>query len=125
MFTTTLKWPVISLLIIGAVHFLAEAALPELSTVFVPAVVGPVLLAFGIGVGLRIVQSGGHLGHAMLAGAIVGLLPAALDIVGFGLALGRGLLAGVLCGVFGFGMVLFGALIGAAFSIGVPKAARA
>jgi hypothetical protein len=38
-----------------------------------------------------------------------------LDIVGFGVLLGRGTQAGELAGIFGFAYILFGSLIGAGF----------
>ena len=62
------------------------------------------------------IQVGGNYGNAILAGAILGLLPVILDVVGFGIILGRGASQGLLAGVFGFGMILFGALIGSGFA---------
>ena len=117
MFYKTLKWPVICLLIVGGVHFIAEMTLPDLKNIFVPSVLTPVLLAFGIWVGYKMVQFGGNLGHAILAGALLGILPLILDIGGFGIILGRGIQQGVLGGVFGFGMILFGSLIGGGFAL--------
>jgi len=117
MFSKTLKWPVISLLIVGGIHFIAEAILPGLREVFVPAVVAPLLLVFGLWVGYKMVQFGGHYGHVVAVGAILGILPVVLDIVGFGVILGRGLEFGVLAGTLGFGMILFGSLVGGGFAL--------
>jgi len=117
MFVKALKWPVISLLIVGGLHFLAEAILPDLKDTFKPPVLAPVLLAFGIWVGYKMVQFGGGYGHVILAGVILGVLPVVLDVVGFGIILDRGVDAGVLAGVFGFGMILFGSLIGGGFAL--------
>jgi len=107
-----LLWPVISLLITGAWHFTVEALWPDLRTFFVPAVLAPILLSYGAWAGWRVVGAGGGYVAAIVAGAIVGLLPLALDVVGFGVLLGRGVDAGTLAGVFGLSMVVFGALVG-------------
>jgi hypothetical protein len=118
MWFKTLKWPIISLLITGGFHFTIEAVLPDLKNLFVPPVLAPLLLAFGIWVGYKAVQFGGNYGPVILAGAILGLLPLMLEIFGFGMILGRGVSVGVLSGVFGFSMILFGSLIGGGFALG-------
>ena len=112
---TTLKWPVISLLITGGLHFTIEAIWPDLRNFFVPPVLGPLLLGYGLWVGYRAVKIGGTYLHAVVAAAILGILPILLDIVGFGVILGRGTEAGQLAGVFGFASIIFGSLIGAGF----------
>ena len=111
----TLKWPVISLLITGFVHFTIEAIWPDLRTTFIPAVLAPLLLVYGVWVGYRAIQFGGTYLHAILAAAILGILPVMLDVIGFGVILGRGTQAGELAGIFGFTFILFGSLIGAGF----------
>ena len=111
----TLTWPVVSLLITGGLHFTLEAIWPDLRATFVPAVLGPLLLAYGAWVGVRAIDNGGTYLHAIVAGAILGILPVVLDVVGFGLILGRGTQAGALAGAFGFAMILFGSLLGAGF----------
>jgi hypothetical protein len=68
----------------------------------IPAALAPLLLAYGIWVGYRAITVGENFGHAILAAAILGLLPVMLDVVGFGLILGRGTHAGLLSGIFGF-----------------------
>lgn len=113
-----LRWPVISLLIVGGVHFVEEIILPDLKSIFVPPVVGPLVLAVGIWVGYRTIRFGGHFGHVLLAGAIVGLLPVVVEVGGFGVLLGRGVTEGVLAGVFGWDMIFWGALIGGGFALG-------
>lgn len=109
----TLKWPVISLLITGGLHFTLEAIWPDLKNTFIPPVLAPLLLAYGLWVGYRAIQAGGTYLHAVLAAAILGILPIMLDVVGFGVILGRGVQAGELAGIFGFAFILFGSLIGA------------
>ena len=108
----TLRWPVAALLITGALHFTAEAIDPELREVFTPPVLAPLLLAYGLWVGAGAILEGGGFPTAIVAGAILGVLPVMLDIVGFGLILGRGVDAGSLAGAFGWLMIVFGALAG-------------
>lgn len=117
LYVRTLKWPVISLLITGATHFLLEAIWPDLKTTFIPPVLAPILLAYGAWVGYRAIGAGGTYLHAIVAAAILGILPIMLDTIGFGQILGRGTEAGVLAGVFGFAVIVFGALIGAGFAL--------
>ncbi len=111
----TLKWPVIGLLITGGMHFIAEAVVPELKTVFTPPVLAPLLLAYGIWVGYRAIGLGGNYGHAILAAALLGLLPVVLDVFGFGLILGRGIDVGIRSGIFGFTLIVWGSLAGSGF----------
>lgn len=59
LFYRTLKWPVISLLITGATHFLLEAIWPDLRNTFIPPVLAPILLAYGAWVGYRAIGAGG------------------------------------------------------------------
>jgi hypothetical protein len=118
IFVRALRWPVIGLLLIGSVHFVEEALLPDLQTIFVPAVVGPVVLAVGIWLGYRTTQVGGHFGHVLVAGALVGLLPVVVEVGGFGILLDRGVSDGVLTGVFGWDMVFWGSIVGGGFGLG-------
>lgn len=122
MLVKTLKWPVIALLIIGGTHFALEALIPDARHFFTPVVVGAILVAVGTWLGYRAVQNGGNLTHALIAGAILGLLPVMLDIVGFGMLLGRGIAQGIQAGAFGFSMVVVGALVGSGFSLSKGKA---
>ena len=94
--------PVLSLLITGMVHFTLEAIWPDLKTTFIPPVLAPLLLAYGVWVGYRVVEAGGGYVGGILAGALLGLLPLALDVVGFGIILGRGTTPGAMAGIFGF-----------------------
>jgi len=114
----TLRWPVLSLLIVGGVHFAEEVVLPDLRNVFGPPVLGPLVLAFGIWTGYRAIRFGGNYVDAAIAGAILGLLPLIVEYVGFGILLDRGTDAGTLGAVFGWDMVFWGALIGGGFALG-------
>jgi hypothetical protein len=109
-------WPVIALVVTGLWHFTIEAIWPDLQATFVPAVLAPLLLVYGVWVGYRAIMLGAGLVVAVGAGMILGLLPLGLDIVGFGMVLGRGLDHGLLAGVFGLSFITFGALIGAGFA---------
>jgi len=113
----TLKWPVIGLLLTGGMHFIAEAVMPDLKTVFTPTVIAPVLLAYGAWVGYRAIGVGGNYGQAILAAALLGLLPVVLDVFGFGLILGRGVEAGLRSGIFGFMVIVWGSLAGGGFAL--------
>lgn len=117
MYGKTLKFPIISIVIVGLLHLIAEAIFPDLKGAFQPPVVAPLLAAFGIWVGYKAVQFGGNYGHVIVCGLILGVLPLILQIVGFGLLLGRGMTAGVLGGIFGLLVVLFGSLIGGGFAL--------
>lgn len=117
MLLRTLKWPIISLLITGGVHFTIEAILPDLKTIFAPAVLAPLLLSFGIWTGYKAVRFGGNYGEVIIAGAILGVLPLLLDVFGFGMILGRGVTVGLLAGIFGFSIVLWGSLVGGGFEL--------
>lgn len=111
-----LTWPIVSLLLTGTWHFTVEAIWPDLRNAFVPAVLSPLLLAYGAWVGYRSVRATNNYVLAIVAGAVLGLLPLMLEVVGFGIILGRGFDAGLLAGIYGFSMVLFGALLGGGFA---------
>lgn len=115
MLSRILVWPVLGLVVTGLWHFTIEAIWPDLQTFFVPAVLAPLLLVYGAWVGYRAVVLGAGFVTAFGAGLILGLLPLGLDIIGFGIILGRGVDHGVLAGVFGLSFITFGTLIGAGF----------
>ncbi|MBI2979652.1 MAG: hypothetical protein HYY41_02335 [Chloroflexi bacterium] len=112
-----LKYPLISAIIVGLVHLIAEAIFPGLKDIFQPPVVALVLFAFGIWVGYKTVQFGGKYSTVIVNGLILGILPLILQIVGFGMILGRGVGVGLLAGIFGLLMVFFSSLIGGGFAL--------
>ena len=112
-----LMWPVISLLITGALHFTVEAIWPDLKAAFIAPTLGPLLLAYGAWVGYRAVRSGAGYGYAIVAGVILGILPLLLDVVGFGMILGRGSQPSLLAGVFGWTVIVFGSLLGGGYAM--------
>ena len=95
MYVRVLRWSVISLVIIGITHFIAEIIWPGLKDIYQPPILAPFLLA----------------------GAILGLLPLMLQLFGFGILLGRGVPQAVLASEFGFAYVLYGSLIGGGFAL--------
>jgi hypothetical protein len=111
-----LLWPVIALVVTGVWHLAIEAIWPDLQTFFVPAVLAPLLLGYGAWVGYRAIMLGAGFAPAIGAGVALGLLPLGLEIIGFGILLGRGLDRGVLAGIFGLSFITFGALLGAGFA---------
>lgn len=84
-----LMWPVISLVVIGATHLLAELIRPELHDVIGPAVAMPIYLVAGALAGYGTIRAGGSIASGFLAAGILGLLPVALQFVGFGMIAGR------------------------------------
>lgn len=111
----TLKWPAISLLITGGFHFIIEAIWPDLRNLFIAPVLAPLLLAYGIWVGITAIRFGGSFFTAILAAFILGLLPLLLETFGFGMILhfeGRALV-----GLFALSMIIFGSLIGSGYTI--------
>ncbi len=118
-----LRWPIAALIATGMLHLIAEAIRPDLRNEFTPATIGVLLLAYGLWIGWSVTSAGGSIGVAVVAGAAVGMLPLALDVVGFGVLLGRGVDTGLTAGVFGFLIVVFGTLAGAAFGASRTAAA--
>ena len=116
MLQRILLWPVVGLVVTGMWHLAIEAIWPDLQGFFVPAVLAPLLLAYGAWVGYRAVTFGASFVTAIGAGVVLGLLPLGLEIVGFGLLLDRGIDHGVLAGVYGLSYITFGALLGAGFA---------
>jgi hypothetical protein len=116
MLVKTLKWPVISLVVTGMLHLLAEMLLPDLKNSIQPTVIAVILFPFGVWVGYKAIQNGAGFVMAIVFGAILGVLPLALDVVGFGMILGRGVQVGLVSGIFGFLMIVFGSLLGSGFA---------
>jgi hypothetical protein len=117
MWYRVLLWPVVGLVITGAIHFTAEALWPDLHDSFTSAVVAPVLLAYGAWIGLLAIRAGSGYLAGIVAGAVLGVLPALLDIVGFGVLLGRGVDVGILAAAFSVSMMAIGTVLGAGFAM--------
>ena len=121
-----LLWPVIALVLIGGTHLVTEAVRPEMQAVFGPAVVMPIYLVAGGWASFAAVRAGGAVASGVGAAAILGLLPVMLQLVGFGLLLGRPGDAVVTSATFGFIAILWGGFLGTGIgrSLAEPKAAQ-
>ena len=108
-----LMWPVIALLFIGGTHLVAEGARPALQDLIGPAVVMPIHLVAGGWAAYMVLRNGGSFWLGLLAGAILGLLPLVLQVVGFGLILGREADAVLTTGIFGLFTIFWGGVLGA------------
>ena len=108
-----LTWPVITLLVIGATHLIAEAARPALQDLINTAVVMPIHLVAGGWAAYATMRAGGTWVHGLVAGALLGLLPLVLQVVGFGLILGRDADATLTLGIFGLFTIFWGGALGA------------
>jgi hypothetical protein len=119
-----LMWPVISLVVIGTTHLLAEMLRPALQTVFVPTVIMPVLLVVGGWTGVAVVRAGGTFVHGLVGAAVIGLFPVVLQLVGFGVILGRSWDAVVTTATFAFVAMFWGGSIGSGIASSLqPRAA--
>jgi hypothetical protein len=87
--TRAIAWPVITLLVIGGTHLALEAVRPDIHDVLGPAVVMPIYLVVGGWTAFGVARAGGGWIGGLVAGAVLGLMPVALQVVGFGLLLGR------------------------------------
>jgi len=121
MLIKTLKWPFISILIAGALHFTVEAIWPDLQSFYTTPVLGLVQFAYGIWVGYKTVHNGGNFLTAILYGALLGLFPLVVNPLSFGLILGRGIQTVMLAGVFGFSMIVFGSLVSGGFAVSMNE----
>jgi hypothetical protein len=121
--TRGLAWPIVSLLIIGSSHLLAEMVRPALQTIFIPPVTMPVLLVIGGWTGVAVVRAGGTLIHGLLGAAVIGLFPVVLQLVGFGVILGRTWDTVVTTALYSFLAVFWGGAIGSgvATSLGLSR----
>jgi len=107
-----LTWPVVTLLLIGGSHLIAEAIRPGLKDVIGPAVVAPIYLVVGGWGAWASRRAGASWIVGVLGGAILGILPLMLQVVGFGLILGRDADAVLTSGLFGLFAMTWGGTIG-------------
>jgi hypothetical protein len=121
--TRGLVWPIASLIAIGFTHLAAELARPALQSAIGPAVVAPVYLVVGAWAALATLRAGGSVWLGVLTGAIVGLLPVGLQIVGFGLIAGRDTESVATNAIFGFLGLLWGGFLGTGLAQSFPRSA--
>lgn len=122
-----LTWPVAALIGVGATHLAAELLRPELQAAITPPVVMPIYLAFGAWAGAATVREGGSLAHGVAAGLAIGLLPVALQVVGFGIIAGRDGATVATNAMVGFLGLVWGSVLGAGLShaLALPAVATA
>ena len=108
-----LMWPIVTLLIVGGTHLIAEGLRPALQDFIGPAVVMPIHLVAGGWAAYATLRAGGTIVHGLVAGAILGTLPLVLQVVGFGLILGRDADASLTAGIFGLFTIFWGGALGA------------
>ena len=112
-----LIWPVIALLFIGGTHLVAEGLRPQLPDFVGPAVVMPIHLVAGGWAGYGTVRAGGGFLHGLAAGLALGLMPVVLQLVGFGLILGRDSAIVETTAIFGLITVFWGGVLGAGIAV--------
>jgi hypothetical protein len=117
-----LLWPIATLLVVGGSHLLVEAFRPALAELIGPAVVMPIHLVAGGWAAYATIRAGGFWVHGLIAGAILGLLPLVLQVVGFGLLLGRDSDSVLTLGIFGLFTIFWGGALGAGIATATTPA---
>jgi hypothetical protein len=107
-----IAWPVVTLLVIGSTHLALEAIRPELDDAIGSAVVMPIYLVIGGWTAFGTARAGGGFIRGLVAAAALGLMPVALQVVGFGILLGRDSGAVTTAGLFGLAGITWGGAIG-------------
>jgi hypothetical protein len=120
-----LTWPIISLVVIGATHLVAELFRPALHDAVGPAVAMPIYLVAGAWAGIATIRAGGSVAHGFAAGAILGLLPVALQLVGFGVIAGGDAASVATAALFGWLGVFWGGSLGSGIAMSGSMAADA
>ena len=122
-----LVWPVITLVLIGSTHLITELIRPEMQAVFGPAVVTPIYLVAGGWAAIASLRAGSGLAGGIAAAAILGLLPVGLQVVGFGILLGRAGDVVATSATLGFVATVWGGFLGAGIgrSLAEPAVAQA
>lgn len=115
-----LAWPVLSLAVIGIAHLTGEVVRPELHDLIGPAVAMPIYLAAGAWAATATIRAGGAMGHGLMAGVVLGLLPVGLQIVGFGLLVGQDASAVTTAGMLGWLGIFWGSALGAGIAASWP-----
>lgn len=110
-----ITWIVVDLVMLVAVLLFGDIA-----SMMTPAALVPLLLAFGLWPGYKIVKFDGGYGDALVAGLVVGVVCAILIVIGFGVVLASttgGVAAVIPLAVFGLIFNVFGALIGGGYAL--------
>ena len=113
--TKGLVWPVIALLIIGGTHLVSELVRPQLAAAFIAPTVMPIHLVAGAWAAWATRRAGGDIVSGIVAAAILGVLPVALQYVGFGVILGRPSDEVTTSALFGFLTIAWGGVLGSGY----------
>jgi hypothetical protein len=119
-----IAWPIVTLLVIGATHLGLEAIRPELHDVIGPPIVMPIYLVVGGWTAFGVARAGGGFVTGLLAAVALGLMPVALQIVGFGILLGRDGATVTTAALFGLAGVTWGGALGAGIASATQPARR-
>lgn len=111
-----LKWPIIGWIVLD-IALLILSYIRGVSELFGATALSPLLLAFGVWAGYKIVQFKGGFLDALISGVVVGVVCGVLIILGPGLIRGAGVAAVWPLAVYAFGMNLFGAIVGGGFAL--------
>lgn len=120
MFVRALQWPVITWIVVDLLMLAAVLLFGDIAAMMTPAALVPLLLAFGLWAGFKIVKFGGGYANALVAGFVLGAVCAILIVIGFGMVLASttgGVAAVIPLVVFGLIFNVFGALIGGGFAL--------
>ena len=127
-----IAWPIVTLLVIGATHLGLEAIRPGMHDVIGPPVVMPIYLVIGGWTAFGVARAGGGFVGGLIVAVALGLMPATLQVVGFGILLGRDADAVTTSALFGLAGMTWGGAIGSGIaaatlpvSVGVHRADRA
>jgi hypothetical protein len=107
-----IAWPILTLLVIGGTHLGLEAIRPELHDVIGPAVVMPIYLVIGGWTAFGSARAGGGFVGGLVAAGVLGMMPVVLQVVGFGIVLGRDGGAVTTAALFGLAGITWGGAIG-------------
>jgi hypothetical protein len=123
--TRAVAWPVLTLLVIGGSHLVLEALRPELHDAIVPAAIMPIYLVIGGWTAFGVSRAGGGYLAGLAAAVLLGLMPAMLQVLGFGLLLGRDSATVTTAALFGLAGMTWGGAIGAGIASAIATAAWA
>ncbi len=120
LYVDALKWPIVGWIIVEVVLLLATFISADVSDMITPASQAVLFLLFGLWAGYQIVEYGGNMGHAVLAGLVLGIVAGLLTMIAFGLIndIMGGFAGAFPFGLFALSLNLAGGIIGGGFSHG-------
>ncbi|MFQ5967728.1 MAG: hypothetical protein ACE5MI_08970 [Acidimicrobiia bacterium] len=115
-FWDAVKWPILSW-VVADVVVLIVSYVDGVVDMLTAAALTPVIVAFGVWTGYKVVELGGNYSSAIIGGAVVGVVCGLLIYLGLGGIRGLGLSDMWPMAVFGFAFNIVGALIGGGFAL--------